>query len=164
MLGDAQESLAQINMSNLTDVVNHTPLTKIYGALRRYDEFREVRDKFRRLIRLAQAPSDQSRFGLLFFYRVPVHASLHIKNDGAVNISLDSFAEAINGIDAARIRECNDCQRIFWAKWKDQSCCSKECANRYHVRQHREKYASDPITYKIRRLGRVEKPSAKKGK
>lgn len=165
VLEDSQERLAQIDMSNLTGEGNITHFSKIYGALSRYDEFREVRDKFRKLIRIAHASSERQGLAHWFFMdRVSVHASLRVDKDGIVEISLDSFAETISGVDATRIRECNDCQRIFWAKRKDQSCCSKDCANRYHVRRYREKYASDPIAHKLRRLDREEKRGTGRGR
>lgn len=164
VLEDSKESLAQINMADPTDDASLKHVTKIYGALCRYDDFRKVREKLRKLVRIAQTAPEQKGFGFYFLNRVDVHASLRVDKDGTVKISFDPFAEAIEGVDATRIRECNDCRRIFWATRKDQSCCSKDCANRYHVRRHREKYASDPIGHKLRRLDREVKHVSKKGK
>ncbi|HEY0080672.1 MAG TPA: hypothetical protein VGB73_18855 [Pyrinomonadaceae bacterium] len=164
VLENSQDYLTQINMNSLTDNENIKHVSEIHGALRRYDEFRDIREKLRRLIRITQFPSDKYGFALMFLNRISVYASLWVGKDGIAKVNLDTFAETINGVEVTRIRACNDCQRIFWAKRKDQSCCSKDCANRYHVRQHREKYASDPIAYKLRRLDRKENSDAKKGR
>lgn len=164
VLEDSKKSLAQIKTDKLSQDSNIKHFVKIYGALGRYDEFRKVREKLRGLIRITHEPSGLKRHALQFFHRISIHASLTVADDGTVKINLDSFADAINGVDATRIRECGDCQRVFWAKRKDQSCCSKDCANRFHVRRHREKYASDPIAHKLHRFDREEKSGTKKGR
>jgi hypothetical protein len=162
VIGDSIGSLEQINLNNLADGKNTKHFTEIYGALSRYDQVREARDKLRTLIRLSKGPGGRSFFSFYIMNRINVYAYLDISKDGTVEISYDSFAETIEGLNATRIRECKDCQRIFWAKRKDQSCCSRDCANRYHVRQHREKYASDPIAHKMSRLDREQKRNSKK--
>lgn len=164
VLEDSENNLAQINMSNLHSDENSNHISKIYGALCRYDDFRDVREKLVKLFRVTQTSSGRHWASFLLLSRIPVHASFSIGKDGIAKVSLDSFAETINGVDVTRIRECKDCQRIFWAKRKDQSCCSTDCANRHHVRQHREKYAKDPIAYKLQRLSREERRDTKKGR
>jgi hypothetical protein len=54
--------------------------------------------------------------------------------------------EALKDVkDAARIRQCEICQRIFWAGRSDQQCCSPECSrarrNRTYQRRLRRKIA-----------------------
>lgn len=52
-------------------------------------------------------------------------------------------AAAVDGEEVARLRECQKCQRIFWAYNIHSRACSKRCANvlrqRDHYNQHYRK-------------------------
>jgi hypothetical protein len=42
--------------------------------------------------------------------------------------------------DVARIRECTECEQVFWAGRLDQSCCGPRCNHKRHSRRTRDKY------------------------
>jgi hypothetical protein len=42
----------------------------------------------------------------------------------------EEFEQVLQGPDLTRIRECPSCDKLFWAKRKDQVACSTRCANR----------------------------------
>lgn|GEM_PF-6221231 len=66
-------------------------------------------------------------------------------------------------IEAERIRECEVCERLFWAGRLDQSACRPQCSNVLRARRWREKY--DP-KHRVRQQKAVGasrvKPTAKK--
>ena len=76
-----------------------------------------------------------------------------LDKQGTIQVEMDSFSNAINQTDAARIRECLNCRYIFWAGKRNQNCCSDRCANNNRVRKWREKY---PDKYKLQRNERAE--------
>lgn len=80
-------------------------------------------------------------------------AGLNVGLDGKIGVVLSPICEALQGVEANRIRECENpkCGRVFWAGRSDQPCCSKVCANARRVRRWREAYQS---TYKQNRLKR----------
>ena len=47
------------------------------------------------------------------------------------------FREALQDLDASRVRECplQNCSKLFWAKRSDQSTCGRVCANRLRVQR-----------------------------
>lgn len=50
------------------------------------------------------------------------------------------FGGSMEPGEVARIRECLECEQIFWAGRSDQTCCSPRCNHVRHSRRTREKY------------------------
>ncbi len=48
------------------------------------------------------------------------------------------YFDAVDGIAADRLRICEICQRVFWAKRQDSKTCSPLCLNTLNVRRHRK--------------------------
>ena len=65
-------------------------------------------------------------------------------------------AIADEDIRTAQIRTCKilDCRKIFWAKAKNQLCCSPRCSNLYHVQNYRYKSADQKAAYVERQIKR----------
>lgn len=74
---------------------------------------------------------------------------------------VDEFSDAIlsDEIDVRRIRSCQYCQRVFWAKRVDAYCCSKNCNVRRNlslmeqisVDEQRAKWCSEKRAYRTAR-------------
>jgi hypothetical protein len=80
---------------------------------------------------------------------------------GRITMTKGDISKAIEGVEAARIRLCPICDRIFWAGRIDQPCCRKTCANALRVRRHRERYLK---RYKYQRYKKSEQLAAEKAR
>jgi hypothetical protein len=102
-------------------------------------------------------------------YPIPFLGSLRfeVDNNGVMSAKTDEFSEAITGkdnkgrpVDVRLIRECPNCQRIFWAGRIENFVCSPNCGlllkarlmNREWVRQKREQ-AEKRADKELSRLG-----------
>jgi len=70
--------------------------------------------------------------------------ALLINDDGNVRIRKSLFWDVVREeqIRAAQIRSCKlrNCRRIFWARAKNQVCCTSQCANLYEA--HKRRYTT----------------------
>lgn len=85
----------------------------------------------------------------------------YLDNDGIIRLPSNPLAEAINGIEVARIRACLICRKLFWATRKDKRCCSEEHARIVRQRQVRENQRINKDVYTI--YARRRKQSIFKG-
>lgn len=125
------------------------------GILGRYETFWDARECLRLLAQKAQEGHPTKHVmvsvkGSLIPTTYHIEVDPHGKAQTQTSISISQVDEAINGVDATRIRECQVCNRIFWAGRKDQKCCSKKCANVRRVQLWRKNYAEN---YKLQRNG-----------
>jgi hypothetical protein len=69
-------------------------------------------------------------------------STVNINNEGYVRIRKSLFWEILQEeqIRAAQIRACKlrNCRRLFWARAKNQLCCTSQCANLYEA--HKKRY------------------------
>jgi hypothetical protein len=74
-----------------------------------------------------------------------------IDDGGRLRFVKDWFGEAAEGIDPTLIRHCKNCEYVFFATRKDQSCCTTRCANL--SRQHNKRYDTEEKreAYKLNR-------------
>ena len=79
---------------------------------------------------------------------LPLRSSLQI-NAGIIQFAQNPAVNALQGVEANRIRRCLLCEKFFWAGRIDRKCCSEKCRKNWHTRRWREKY---PDTYKLRRI------------
>ncbi len=88
-----------------------------------------------------------------------ISTNLILKTDqhGRIHYSLTPLLEALNGIEAARIRECPICRKIFWAGRIDRPCCSSKCAGTLRGRRWRERYGE---RYKQQRIQKENEKEA----
>lgn len=127
---------------------------KTVNAIRRYEEFAELRKNMLRLIRFikslhleGRADSERIDVSLTLLF-TPV-----IDKQGFIRIGGHALIEALRDVEANRLRECADCKRIFWAKRIDQPCCdSNTCGNRRRVRRSRELQKEKAAEYKFNRI------------
>ena len=84
---------------------------------------------------------------------------ISVRADEAGNMQLEPhpLLTAINGVEAARIRECPICGKIFWAGRIDKPACKPPCVGVLRTRRHRERYPE----YKHQRYKKEEEPEAR---
>ncbi|HEX8847608.1 MAG TPA: hypothetical protein VF791_23400, partial [Pyrinomonadaceae bacterium] len=83
--------------------------------------------------------SPDSRGGT--FIRMMGGASFFFVNkEGKIEIQPNKLEEAIAGVEAARIRRCEACRRVFWAGRTTQKGCSARCGDIIRKRRYRERY------------------------
>lgn len=118
------------------DVLDEVYFGTIGDAVREYTFIRDSQDKLRRII----ATVERRNSWLHVMFRLETSGTITINKQGVVEISHDRFAAAVAGVDATLIRECQNCQRIFWAGRKDKNSCSPACAHVLRNRRYRERY------------------------
>ncbi len=85
---------------------------------------------------------------------IRIAAYLTVDDSGKFKVGLGRLAEALQGEDASRIRQCKMCHEIFWAGRKDQETCTRRCTNLFHTHARRYQTEEDKIAYKQRRYER----------
>jgi hypothetical protein len=76
-------------------------------------------------------------------------AALVVDMDGRIQVQSGPLLEALKGVEAGRIRQCSECNRVFWAGRIDKFACLPKCVQLRRVRIWRQKY---PEHYKIQRV------------
>jgi hypothetical protein len=110
----------------------------------RYMEFRRLRMTVREMARLASySMVDRARFQVEQFFS-PVeerslYAELDIDDRGEIIVRQDGWLEALIGVQADRLRECEICRRIFWAEDTRSRACPTRCNNALRQRKWRER-------------------------
>lgn len=118
-------------------------------------EFYEALREGRELLRTTSLRNKLNR-GPHDWQRVPIGiaAYLTVDDSGKFRVGLGRLAEALQGEDASRIRQCKMCHEIFWAGRKDQETCTRRCTNLFHTHARRYQTEEHRIAYKQRRYER----------
>ena len=131
-------------------------------AIKRYEDFAQLRTNLLRLIRFIKSLELQQRAdSLRADVPLPLLFTPVLDKHGFIRVGGDALIEALRDVEANRVRECANCKRIFWAKRKDQPCCDpKTCGTLRRVNRSRllkkEKWAD----YKANRI--LPKKAAKR--
>lgn len=87
-----------------------------------------------------------------------------VREGGVLRQRRSLFWDAIadEEVRAAQIRTCKilNCRKVFWAKAKNQWCCSSRCSNAYHVQNYRYKTPEEKAAYVERQIRRERKRSS----
>lgn len=143
---------------------------KTVEAIKRYEDFRELNEQMRGLASelkylsnwkdaKIEVNNEQQYIPFEFLTVGAGKVFYEVNEAGIVDFTFDEFSTAIKGIDVRRIRECEICQRIFWAGRIDKTCCSDACANVYHVRGWRDNYKKNKV--QINQQGRNNRDQKK---
>jgi hypothetical protein len=137
----------------LPDSKHLDPISALDHAVSRYVNFREARLKL-----CGVANVNRLRLGKLgdfenFLESLGAGTRTHIDEEGRVRFIKDWFGEAVDGAEAARIRQCGVCRRVFWAGRKDQSGCNPRHADILRKRKKRERDSEQKLDNKARRIG-----------
>src|SRR5215213_720139 len=92
------------------------------------------------LLTLSRAARDTTKGEVFSSDRLPGSAYIRLNSTGIITVSRDLFSDAVDEVEASRIRECDACNRIFWAGRIDQKCCSVKCNHTRHSRRTRVMY------------------------
>jgi hypothetical protein len=92
------------------------------------------------LLTLSRAARDTTKGEVFSSDRLPGSAYIRLNPTGIITVSRDLFSDAVDEVEASRIRECDACNRIFWAGRIDQKCCSVKCNHKRHSRRTRVRY------------------------
>jgi hypothetical protein len=103
---------------------------------------------------IAESNSATDRSPLL--YAVPFDMILKTDSKGYITYSLSPspLLEALEGIEAFRIRECPVCNKIYWAGRKNKPGCSPQCGGIIRTRKWRERWEEK---YKQQRIAKAQK-------
>lgn len=85
--------------------------------------------------------------------------SLLIGRDGLIRVKpavpygalYKDFCEALEGVDASRIRECSRCHKIFWAHRKDKRACSDGCRVRQWIEDNSDRWEKIQSNHEAKR-------------
>jgi hypothetical protein len=113
-----------------------TSVSLILHVIDRYSLVREVREALRALARWGARVRAAQEEGLPPDFpfkerpiKVKVEATIYVDKEGTARAGKDTFADAVDDVDATRIRECWVCKCIFWAGRIDSECCGARCAD-----------------------------------
>jgi len=130
---------------------------QLEDAIDNYKFVGETRRKLRAFAHLAQMEPYRR---MLFIPVTPLEVKGRIRLDpkGNVQIIEDALGQALReNVNVNQIRECAHCNKIFWAKRKDQICCAPNCAAAYRAVTYRARSSGDSERYKERRRVRQQK-------
>ncbi|MDQ3816068.1 MAG: hypothetical protein M3362_00060 [Acidobacteriota bacterium] len=127
---------------------------KTTEAIKRYEDFAQLRTKLLRLIRFVKSLELQRRSNSPHVnVPLPLLFSPILDEHGFIQVGGDILIEALRDVKANLIRECAVCKRIFWAKRKDQQCCEpKTCGNVRRVHKSRRLAKERAAEYKANRI------------
>ncbi len=80
-----------------------------------------------------------------------------IKTGEKFEASLTGFAALIGHFEADRLRVCEICGRVFWAKRKESKTCSAKCFNNFRQQLYRKLTAEEKAERKSRRKSNRER-------
>jgi hypothetical protein len=115
------------------DSRHQDPIEAVQDAIDRYENFRIMREKVSLFAKISQleAYKRQRMKPVLQFL------NLDIDEKGMVHAREDWFTKAVDGIEAARIRECQYCGKVFWAGRTKVQGCSPRCLDCLRKRNKR---------------------------
>jgi hypothetical protein len=109
----------------------------VQDAVERYENFRIAREKLAFLAKIGQFDAAR-RQGMR---RVLQFLNIEIDEQGTIQPLEDWFTKAVDGVEATRIRECQYCERIFWAGRPEVQGCSPRCLDCLRKRNKRRRDA-----------------------
>ncbi len=82
-------------------------------------------------------------------FPIPIRTAL--KRNDAGKLHTTGLAALIGTFDDSRLRRCEICQHIYWAKREDSKTCSPPCLNILNVRNSRARSDEEKAELKIKR-------------
>jgi hypothetical protein len=154
-------SVGRLPKSNaIDDILLPDVVTAFVGV---YVNIKRDRDNF---IKLAKILDDirKGKREKSSLERFEVIAVPYISESNRLEIESNThYLEAIKGIDADRLRICEICSRVFWAKRKESETCSTKCFNNLRVRRYRNLTPEEKAKRKAQReANKLQKIKIKK--
>lgn len=85
---------------------------------------------------------------------------LRVDASGKVTFQHTLLLEALNGIEANRLRRCQTCGDFFWAGRKDQRGCTAKCSHVIRTQRWRDKYQDKYKQHRYEKGKKGAKPKA----
>lgn len=156
LLASAQRTLLGIAGVNSKVISDHTP--GIWDQLfKAKSGVRVTKDSLRK------GWKERGSFWLYFDKHFPL-VDLALDDEGKFILKHHKILEAIEGVEAFRIRQCPICQRIYWAGRLDQLACSKQCNQTRRARAWRKSYSTKYKLQRIKKATEAEQQSLKTSK
>ncbi len=124
-----------------TDLRDHIGPVRLDTAMAVYDKYSHLRAARNTLRYIAHM--DKSAGSLHPEFPASGVLRLSVGQGGRIQIVHGALIGALEGVEAARIRECRICSRIFWAGRSDQQCCTSGCASALRTRRWRSGYPNN---------------------
>jgi hypothetical protein len=86
----------------------------------------------------------------------PIFISTTLLRDDNGKLQTTGLAALIGKFDDSRLRRCEICERVFWAKRKESKTCSLQCANVLRVRRYRSSTTEEKANKKLKRTANGE--------
>lgn len=83
---------------------------------------------------------DEMFFASTYYHSDAARSHFYVDKEGIVRFTPPPVVRLLEGVEAARIKECPICFKIFWAGRKDMRCCTTRCANTFRMRKFRQQY------------------------
>jgi predicted nucleic acid-binding Zn ribbon protein len=140
----------------LPDACYLDKISALQSAIDRYVSFREARLKLCGVAHINRLRPKRLKEFERFLESLGAGTRTEIDELGKVRFKKDWFGEAIEGVEAERVRECPICGVVFWAGRIDQWCCNSRCASMLRKKKKRERDAGQRAEEKLRRLRNEE--------
>jgi hypothetical protein len=124
-----------------TDLRKYIGPVRLDTALAVYDKYSHLRVAGKTLRYIAHM--DKSAGSVHPKFPASGVLRLSVGQGGRIQIVHGALIGALEGVEAARIRECPICSRIFWARRIDQPCCTSRCASDLRTRRWRSGYPNN---------------------
>jgi hypothetical protein len=79
-------------------------------------------------------------FASTYYESDAARSHFYVGDDGRIKFTPPRLVQLLEGVEAARIRECPICFKFFWAGRKDMIGCSTRCSNAYRMRKYRKQF------------------------
>jgi hypothetical protein len=83
-------------------------------------------------------------------------SALTLDRDGKILVQPGPLLELVKDVEGRRIRQCSECNRIFWAGRMDKLACTRKCVQRRRVRLWRERYAESYKQQRVKKANAAE--------
>jgi hypothetical protein len=123
---------------------------RLRRALTEYDKFRKIREELKSFAKYFTNWRKHGRVtggiggmygadeALLEFPKPQaLYAQTRTVDGTLINVVPSGLSAALDGVIGERVRSCEICDRIFWARRKESETCSPPCANNLRVRRWR---------------------------
>lgn len=140
----------------LPDACYLDQISALQNAIDRYVNFREARLKLCGVAHINKLRPRKLKEFEPFLESLSADTRTEIDEEGKVRFKKDWFGEAIEGVEAERVRECAICDVVFWAGRIDQWCCNPRCASLLRKKRKRERDAGQKREEKLRRIKNEE--------
>lgn len=132
-----------------------TESDKFNWAMSKYTSFHTIRESLQALVRHLDSERKiklaARGTGYLSLGWFPLTLTTTIERGSDGKLRTTGLASLLGTFDDSRLRTCQICEHIFWAKRKDSKTCGRRCLNVFNVREYRALTSEEKAERKARR-------------